>query len=573
MNSFKVQVVIAQLFEESGALGHYRKKFADTIVDSFLGERSLRLADAIVREVGAKFEAHAASATPPMGGDVASSGAEVGGRGRGEEVQLDMTGASSPLAAEVGSGADPTSALATAAPVAQEPGPALKEPAEEVQLGMPPAASTAAPEAAALSPTPPASGVAPQKQMPAPAGRGDSVPRRFSFRLKGGKLQSGVPYEGRIENMDGAPGAIAHVLGVQLPPDIGLLADAADPSRIIGTPTVGGDFILGLTYRIEAPGVDEKALASSISVFINHDPKSLWKDLPSDRDDPYWKPDADSDFQRGSERKMIAASKRGRSHAHEGKFRDDDFRIVRSDESGWTVIAVADGAGSASKSRRGSQIAVGRAVDVLLDRLAGEDGVRLENSIAAWHGGQASKESAISSGLYPVLGVAAFEACKAIEVEASATGVAAKEYSTTLLVTVYKQLAIGHLFATYWVGDGGVGIYRSEGAPKLLGLVDSGEFAGQTRFLDRKVMTTEEIAARLNFALVDDFKALVAMTDGITDPWFMTDNNLESAEYWDKLWSEIEPALNSEDPQGALLSWLDFWSPGNHDDRTIAVLW
>ena len=201
---------------------------------------------------------------------------------------------------------------------------------------------------------------------------------------------------------------------------------------------------------------------------------------------------------------MIAASKRGRSHAHEGKFRDDDFRIAHSAESDWTVIAVADGAGGSAKSRRGSKIAVDRAVDILFERLAAEDGVRLESLVASWHRGEAAKELVISSGLYPILGIAAFEACKAIEAEASAAGVAAKEYSTTLLVTAYKKLEIGHLFATYWVGDGGVGIYQNDGTPKLLGKVDSGEFAGQTRFLDHKVMTTEEIAARLNFALVSN---------------------------------------------------------------------
>lgn len=568
MNSAKIQVVIAELFEKSGTLGNYRQKFTDTCVEDFLGKKSVRLADAIIRELGEHFEAYVASANQQEYVNGAGSSSEVGEQQEADLVRPVMSEAGAPLTDGVDSGAEPSET-----PVAQELAPAIKELAEEVQNGMPSAASAPAPKAAPLSHASPADGVGPQKPLPAPTGRGDSVPRKFSFRLKGGKLQSGVSYEGRIESVDGAPGAAAHVLGVQLPSDIGLMCDTADPSRIIGTPTVGGDFSIGLTYRIEGPSTDQMVLASSISVFINHDPKSLWKDLPSDKDDQYWKPDVDSDLQQGSGRRMIAASKRGRSHAHEGKFRDDDFRIVCSDESGWTVIAVADGAGSAAKSRRGSQIAVERAVDVLLENLAGEDGLRLENSIAAWHEGLVSRESVISSGLYPLLGVAAFEACKAIEVEAAATGVAAKEYSTTLLITAYKQLAVGHLFATYWVGDGGVGIYRSDAAPELLGLVDSGEFAGQTRFLDRKVMTTEEIAARLNFALVDGFEALIAMTDGITDPWFMTDNNLESAEYWGKLWSEIEPALNAKDPQAALLSWLDFWSPGNHDDRTIAVLW
>lgn len=587
MNNEKVRAAVVELFEESGALGHYRHEFSAAIVDNFLGEKSVRLAEAIVRHVGVKFEEHAVSVAQQTDRDEAGVGTELADQKVGEPAQPNSAVLSVQTAPEADTGAALLSVVTAETPVLQEAAPASTELADSIMADMPsatpatPATSTPvptpgpvpAPSGGSVTPNLSTVGGPPQSQMSAPAGRGDPVPRKFSFRLKGGKLQSGVPYEGKIESVDGSPGAVAHVLGVQLPPDIGLQADTFDPSLIVGIPTMSGDFSIGLTYRIEAPGADERTLASSISVFINHDPKSLWKDLPSDKDDPYWRPDVNSTFQQADARKMIAASKRGRSHAHEGKFRDDDFRIVRSEESGWTVIAVADGAGGASRSRRGAQLAVGRAVDVLLEHLAGDDGLRLESSVAAWHGGKASKESVISAGLYQVLSVAAFEACKAIEAEASAAGVAAKEYSTTLLVTAYKQLEIGHLFATYWVGDGGVGIYRSEGAPILLGAVDSGEFAGQTRFLDHKVMTTEEIAARLNFALVDDFKALVAMTDGITDPWFMTDNNLESVEYWDKLWSEIEPSLNAEDPQVALLSWLDFWSPGNHDDRTIAVLW
>lgn len=569
MNNEKVRAVIVELFDESGVFGHYRAQYSAAVIDEFVGEKSVALAKAIVLRVGEKFQEHAASSAK----EVAIQGGTPG-EPTGQALPEPVVAEQVLPADDPGSVAQQPSAADVSISGEQEPASVTSEPIG----GVAPATSATT---AAASPTggqgasqsPHATGGSPQKQMPAVAGRGDPVPRKFSFRLKGGKLQSGVPYDGRIESVDGAAGAIAHVLSVQIPPEIGLQSEEGDPSHIIGTPTLSGDVSIGLNYRVEAPGADEKALSSSIAVFINHDPKSLWKDLPSDKADPYWKPDVDSTFQQVGVRKMIAASKRGRSHAHEGKFRDDDFRIAHSAESDWTVIAVADGAGGSAKSRRGSKIAVDRAVDILFERLAAEDGVRLESLVASWHRGEAAKELVISSGLYPILGIAAFEACKAIEAEASAAGVAAKEYSTTLLVTAYKKLEIGHLFATYWVGDGGVGIYQNDGTPKLLGKVDSGEFAGQTRFLDHKVMTTEEIAARLNFALVDDFKALVAMTDGITDPYFMTDNNLESGEYWGKLWAELDPALNADNPQGALLAWLDFWSAGNHDDRTIAVLW
>lgn len=568
-NDEKVRSVIFELFEESGDLGRFRQQYSAAVIDAFLSEKSEALAKQIVIKIGEKFEEHAASFNQQSSGNEKK---EVAPTEWLAEGQLQTDAGIVRLEVPV----EEAGALEDRLSISDIEAAPLGDPPLSVNDQVIDAQSTALvlPSSDyAVPPQPPLNGGAPLKQVPTAVGSGDQVPLKFSFRLKGGKLQVGVPYDGRIESADGAPGAAAHVVSVELPAEIGLQSDASDPSHITGTPTLGGDVAISFSYRVEAPGSIDKTLTSSITVFSNHDPKSLWKDLLSDKTDPYWKPDEDSAFQQVGVHKIIAVSKRGRSHAHEGKFRDDDFLIKAAGESGWVVIAVADGAGSATKSRKGSQIAVSQAVDAVVELLAGEDGARLEAAVASWHRGEASKELVVSEGLYPVLGIAAFKACKAIEAESTVAGVAAKEFSTTLLVTVYKKTLVGHLFATYWVGDGGVGIYLNDGTPKLLGKVDSGEFAGQTRFLDRKVMTTQEIAARLHFEVVDDFKALVAMTDGITDPYFMTDNNLESGEYWGKLWSEIDPALSSEDPQAALLAWLDFWSAGNHDDRTIAILW
>src|SRR5690606_14699190 len=56
------------------------------------------------------------------------------------------------------------------------------------------------------------------------------------------------------------------------------------------------------------------------------------------------------------DKKIVIASKRGRSHAHEGTFRDDDF-CTKSLPNDWAIVAVADGAGSAKYARQGSKIA------------------------------------------------------------------------------------------------------------------------------------------------------------------------------------------------------------------------
>ena len=69
----------------------------------------------------------------------------------------------------------------------------------------------------------------------------------------------------------------------------------------------------------------------------------------------------------------------------------------------------------------------------------------------------------------------------------------------------------------------------------------------------------------------------VHLGDGISDPKFETDANLNKIEKWNDLWEnigkEVELADDNSESQYQLLKWLDFWSPGNHDDRTIAILY
>ena len=67
---------------------------------------------------------------------------------------------------------------------------------------------------------------------------------------------------------------------------------------------------------------------------------------------------------------------------------------------------------------------------------------------------------------------------------------------------------------------------------------------------------------------------LFAMTDGVTDPKFWKHNSIGDLKYWDELWDElIEAGIgDTVQPAQKLLNWLDFYSEGANDDRTIAVL-
>ena len=108
---------------------------------------------------------------------------------------------------------------------------------------------------------------------------------------------------------------------------------------------------------------------------------------------------------------------------------------------------------------------------------------------------------------------------------------------------------------------------------------DSGEFAGQTRFITmNSVYKSEELFERIKLAWERNFDALFMMTDGISDPKFETDSNLTKDSKWKEFYKEFEESvgikkLTPNESSQEILKWLDFWSPGNHDDRTIVVMY
>lgn len=357
---------------------------------------------------------------------------------------------------------------------------------------------------------------------------------------------------------------------------IGLTYDPA--TRMVqGIPSKPGDADVTLHYKyIDSDA--EQLLTRSVHLFVNFDPRSLWTEQEPPMDAPYQKQHTDNVMDISGVKTMIAASKRGRSHAREAKFRDDDFDVMYRSDTGWYVIAVADGAGSAKFSREGSRIACNTVVEHLALSATGSKLDELETLIAQFQANPDDvNRKAIGDTLYTTLGNAVFLAYKNIAKEAETTQNAVKDYATTLLATVCRQYGDKWFIGAFWVGDGGVGIYKKGGSPKILGETDSGEYSGQTRFLTmQEIFEASAFYKRIRFELVDDFDALVLMTDGITDAWFHTDANLFKAEKWDELFNEIQKEVNltrdNGDAHNQLLKWLDFWVKGEYDDRTIAIL-
>lgn len=357
---------------------------------------------------------------------------------------------------------------------------------------------------------------------------------------------------------------------------IGLSYDPAT-GTVQGTPSIPGDADITLHYKPLDSNI-EQLLSRPVHLFVNFDPRSLWTEQEPPLEAPYQKPHTDSVMDISGAKTMIAASKRGRSHAREGKFRDDDFDVMYRSDTGWYVIAVADGAGSAKFSREGSRIACNTVVEHLSLSATGSKLDELEALIAQLESNpDDASRKAIGDTLYTTLGNAILLAYKNIAKEAEASQNLVKDYATTLLATVCRQYGDKWFIGAFWVGDGGVGIYKKGEAPKILGETDSGEYSGQTRFLTmQEIFEASSFYKRIRFQLVDHFDALVLMTDGITDAWFHTDANLFKAEKWEELFQEMQKEVDltrdNANAHNQLLQWLDFWVKGEYDDRTIAIL-
>ena len=360
-----------------------------------------------------------------------------------------------------------------------------------------------------------------------------------------------------------------------------------ETDAITGTPIIAGEQSIQLFLKRKGWTEGKPVFERKLTLTVNPDPRSLWQNKLSDKTDPYWKPDFASQFLKvestglllKTERKdIVAASQRGRSHAHEGIFRDDDFGMDYDKNTNWYIITVADGAGSCKASRKGSQIACQTVVNVCKTQLDSQhkDFEHLIRELSKDRSDANRKK--MGDALYGIVGSAVFKAYKNIEEEATKSGREVKDFSTTLIVSICKKFKFGWFVGAFWVGDGGIGIYnKNTRFLKVLGETDGGEFAGQTRFLTMPEITQPtELYRRLRFDIVDEFTALILMTDGITDPKFETDANLLKIEKWDELWADLSKEVdfkdNNEKSAEQLLKWLDFWSPGNHDDRTIAIL-
>ncbi len=370
------------------------------------------------------------------------------------------------------------------------------------------------------------------------------------------------------------------IIDISIPAETGLHYDAQSES-ICGIPAQSGQFSFPFSYS-KQPTVTE----AELSLYVNADPKTLWQEKEPPENAPFAKAHTAFTMIDGKNKRLIAGRKRGRSHAHTGKFCDDDFAVNYREKSDCYIMAVADGAGSAEFSRYGSHIAVKTAVDYLTEVIDSEAVLRELHSFFEEESTDVSTET-LEEFFYRLFGNAAHKAMAELlyKTEEDDHISTVRDLATTLLLamaipvdkkSIGKSIGKKWLCAAWWVGDGAVALLE-EDAVTLLGTPDSGEFSGQTRFLDGDVVGEKESRARTRCVVCDDFTALILMTDGISDARFASDTALSDNAGWQEFRRELEHEVlttqKEEELRDNVLTWFDFWSAGNHDDRTLAILY
>lgn len=319
-----------------------------------------------------------------------------------------------------------------------------------------------------------------------------------------------------------------------------------------------------------------------VHLLVNADPKDLWKNISSDPNDAYYKPDETSYKGKFLDKKIAVVSKRGRSHAHDGKFRDDDFAVTVLPK-GWNIVSVADGAGSAVMAREGSRLAV---ISVSSFFHSEEILAGIEKNIQIIYntpGSSKEIQSGAKENLIRLLYEGVLNVYHVLDKTATENSLSIKDFHTTLIFALTKKFDFGYIILTFGVGDCPINLINPDFSEvRLLNRMDVGEFGGGTRFITMKEIFSDDMASRFGINCINDFSYLVLMTDGIYDPKFMTESQLEDIKSWKTFFNDLAgnnddrtkvDFMNDTDIDQQLLTWTDFWSRGNHDDRTLAIIY
>ncbi len=272
---------------------------------------------------------------------------------------------------------------------------------------------------------------------------------------------------------------------------------------------------------------------------------------------------------------ILAATKRGKMHAHHGTHREDAF--AWKGEPNFAIYCVCDGAGSAKLSRIGSEYT---ARQICL-RLAGHL-LTHETEI------QTCSKDSLPKNLkqfFPLVVQSVQESLKAL---ANSEGeLAPKDFRCTVLTALHYKHPTGNLFLFGSVGDGFIAIKQKNKQAERISTSDSGGFSGEVLCFmpDTAVTDFYQRSMEMMTPLPDsEVEAIFLCTDGIEDPFFPVQKTIPAL-YEQLETGYVEPinevkyqpeakplaVFPSENPADELAKWLNFEKRGENDDRTILI--
>lgn len=315
---------------------------------------------------------------------------------------------------------------------------------------------------------------------------------------------------------------------------------------------------------------------------VNADPRSLFISIPVSKDIKFWKEEDAGYAGDFLDKKIVIASKRGRSHAHEGTTRDDHFSTKKLFDN-WEIVAVADGAGSAKFAREGSR----RASEQICEKFNNEEILSNLTTLISEFYTEDKQEIEVKQRIFNILYKKVLSLHNDLISFAEQENILLRDLNTTLIFALMKKFEFGYIILTFGVGDCPICILNEDiSEVKLLNKLDIGEFSGGTRFITMPEILTNDgsfpLSQRFGIHKYENFSKLFLMTDGIYDPKFDVEKKLEDLEAWQRFLADLDGEnedkvkVDFTDENKAkedLLKWMDFWSKGNHDDRTLAIIY
>lgn len=266
----------------------------------------------------------------------------------------------------------------------------------------------------------------------------------------------------------------------------------------------------------------------------------LWKYLPVPADEP--DPHAEADCRAATSPEgwpILGARVRGKKHKHDGTHCDDWFELAAA--GCWTLIAVADGAGSKKFSRVGArascQAALARlTADLREHRLEerewSKEALRRDEQTGAYDAPdvervQQALHRAMADALEAVKQAAGERADSPEHERVLNRKLTLNDLSATLLLAVHTRIRFrdrDYSFAlACHIGDGMTAAVGADGTVVALASPDSGEFSGETDFLTSEHKLAPDRLGRKTYLMFRPARALLVMTDGVADDYFPAD--------------------------------------------------